>query len=153
MQFHRSMSLITRSIAIAALTAFTGCSTTSKDVSAIYISPLQYNSYDCEQLAAEGQRIQIRASQLGGRIDESARNGNIATTAAVILFWPAAFFTGGGNKEQQAELSRLKGEQDAVEQSAIAKRCARSNSTQTMPAAPAASAANAASSAQSNTTR
>jgi hypothetical protein len=135
------MRLIINLIAISTFLVFTGCATTSKDISSIYISPLQYNSFDCEQLAAESQRIQIRASQLGGRIDESARNGNLATTAAVILFWPAAFFTGSGNKEQQAELSRLKGEQDAVEQSAIVKRCTRTSAVQTLSSAAAASAA------------
>lgn len=111
------------SAVLASLATLVGCSTTSKDVSAVYISPLQYAAYDCEQLAAESQRIIVRVSQLGGRIDETAKNANIATTAAVILFWPAAFFTGGGNKEQQADFARLKGELDAVEQSAIAKKC------------------------------
>ncbi len=71
----------------------------------------------------EANRIQIRASQMGARIDQSASNGNLATAAAVVIFWPAAFFTGSGNKEQQAEFARLKGEKDAVDQAAIQKKC------------------------------
>lgn len=101
----------------------TGCATTSNDISAVYVSPLQYASYDCDQMAMEGQRIQVRASQMGARIDQSASNGNLATAAAVVIFWPAAFFTGSGNKEQQAEFSRLKGEKEAVDQAVILKKC------------------------------
>ncbi|MFZ6643047.1 hypothetical protein ACO0LL_25225 [Undibacterium sp. TC4M20W] len=100
-----------------------GCATTSKDISAVYISPLQYSTYDCDQLAMEGQRIQVRASQMGARIDQSASNGNLATAAAVVIFWPAAFFTGSGNKEQQAEFARLKGEKEALDQAVIQKKC------------------------------
>ena len=83
-----------------------GCATTSTDISAVYVSPLQYANFDCDQLAMEGQRIQVRASQMGARIDQSASNGNMATAVAVVIFWPAAFFTGSGNKEQQAEFAR-----------------------------------------------
>lgn len=104
-----------------------GCATTSKDISAIYISPLQYASYDCEQLGMESQRIQVRASQLGARIDQSASNGNAATAVAVVIFWPAAFFTGSGNKEQQADFARLKGEKEAVDQAVIQKKCSYSS--------------------------
>jgi hypothetical protein len=106
------------------LAILSGCSTTSKDISSTYVSPLQYSSYDCQQLAAESNRVHVRVSQVGGVIDDSARSGNMATTAAVILFWPAAFFTGTGNKEQQAELARLKGEQDAIQQAAVSRKCA-----------------------------
>jgi hypothetical protein len=113
-------------IAISAilLAAFmSGCATKSSEIQAIYISPLQYSSYDCNQLRAELQRLQIRVTQVGGAFDERASQANLATAATVVLFWPAAFFVGGGNKEQQAELARLKGEQDAIQQTAIQLKC------------------------------
>jgi hypothetical protein len=88
----------------------------------VYISPLQYSTYDCSQLQAELQRLQVRASQLGGTIDERASKSNIAAATAVI-FPPAVFFMGGANKEQQAELARFKGEQDAIQQAAIQRKC------------------------------
>jgi len=100
-----------------------GCATKSSDIQSTYISPLQFSNYDCDQLRSELQRLQIRATQIGGVFDEKASNQNLATAATVVLFWPAAFFMGGGNKEQQAELARLKGEQDAIQQSAIQKKC------------------------------
>jgi hypothetical protein len=46
----------------------------------------------------------------------------VVTTAAVIVFWPAAFFV-GGDKQTAAQLAQLKGQMDAVQQESIAKKC------------------------------
>lgn len=99
-----------------------GCSTSSKNISASYISPLQYQSYDCDQLASEAYRIQSRVSALTGHLDESATNDKWIMAAGLILVWPALFAL-GGTKEQEAEYARLKGEHDAVSQSAVLKKC------------------------------
>lgn len=98
-----------------------GCASAAKDVSATYVSPLQYQSYDCSQIAAEGQRIQARINQMTGQLDKAASNDKAITGVAVILFWPAAFAL--GNKTQEAEYARLKGEGEALEQASIAKKC------------------------------
>jgi len=99
-----------------------GCATASKDISANYVSPMQYQSYDCEQLAGETQRIQGRVNQLGGRLDEASSNDKVIMGVGLILFWPALFAL-GGTKQQEAEYARLKGEYDAVQQAAIVKKC------------------------------
>lgn len=113
-----------RTIAILSSVAFSlgGCATASKDIQANYTSPLQYQSYDCEQLASESQRIHSRVNQLGARLDEANSNDKAITTVGVILFWPALFAL-GGTKQQEADYARLKGEYDAVQQQAIAKKC------------------------------
>jgi hypothetical protein len=99
-----------------------GCATASKDLTATYVSPMQYGTYDCDQLNAEAQRIQARVVQLGGRLDQAAQNDAGIMAVGMILFWPALFAL-GGTKQQEAEYSRLKGEYDAVMQAAIQKRC------------------------------
>jgi hypothetical protein len=43
-------------------------------------------------------------------------------TAAVVIFGPAAFFV-GGNNVQTAELARLRGQMQAIEEASIQKRC------------------------------
>ena len=101
---------------------FAGCATTSKDIASTYVSPLAYQSYDCEQLAAEAQRIQVRVQQLGGRLDEASTNDKVITTVGVILFWPILFAL-GGTKQQEADYARLKGEYDATQSAAIVKKC------------------------------
>lgn len=85
---------------------------------------MQYQSYDCEQLAAEIGRVQVRANQLGGRLDEAAFNDK-ALTAGALVFWPALFAL-GGTKQQEAEYARLRGEHDALLQSAVLKKCSGS---------------------------
>ncbi len=102
--------------------AVSGCSTASKDIAATYVSPIQYQSYDCDQLGAETQRIQAKVTQIGGRLDESASNDKVLTGVGVILFFPVLFAL-GGTKAQEAEYARLKGEYDAVQQAAVAKKC------------------------------
>ncbi|HNY46506.1 MAG TPA: hypothetical protein PKN64_06075 [Casimicrobium sp.] len=96
-----------------------GCASAAKDVSASYVSPLQYQNYDCSQITAEGQRIQARINQMTGQLDKAANNDKAITGVALILFWPAAFAL--GNKTQEAEYARLKGEGEALEQAFIAK--------------------------------
>src|SRR5215813_10807080 len=106
--------------AIACLLA--GCASTSDKVTASYVSPMQYDSYNCRQLAEEAQRVSARASVAAGAQDSQATKDTVATTAAIIIFWPAAFFV-QGDKQTAAELARLKGELEAIEQASIRKQC------------------------------
>lgn len=109
-------------VALSMCVAMGGCATASKDVASAYTSPMQYQAYDCEQLSSESQRINTRVAQLGGRLDSAASNDKALVGVGVILFWPALFAL-GGTKQQEADYGRLKGEYDAVQQSAIIKKC------------------------------
>lgn len=109
------------SILIATVTLM-GCATSSKDVATNYVSPMQFQAYDCDQLASEAQRIQSRVNQLSGRLDEAASNDKALMGVGLILFWPALFAL-GGTKQQEADYARLKGEYEAIQQSAIVKKC------------------------------
>lgn len=102
--------------------ALSGCATSSRDVATNYTSPMQFQSYDCDQLASESQRIQTRVNQLSGRLDEAASNDKAIMGVGLILFWPALFAL-GGTKQQEADYARLKGEYEAIQQSAILKKC------------------------------
>jgi hypothetical protein len=117
---HANRSIV---FAVSVALAVAGCATASKDIASAYVSPNQYSTYDCEQLAAETARIQARVVQTGGRLDEAAQNDAGIMAVGLILFWPVLFAL-GGTKQQEAEYARLKGEYDAVEQAAIAKKCA-----------------------------
>lgn len=117
-----------------------GCATASKDIASTSVSPLQYQPYDCHQLAAEAQRVQSRVNELGGRLDQAASNDKAIAGVGIILFWPALFAL-GGTKEQEAEYGRLKGEYEAIQKAAVAKKC--SGVMAPAAPAPAASAASA----------
>src|SRR5262249_48198177 len=88
---------------------------------ASYVSPIQYQPYDCDQLNAEAQRLNSRIGQLGGRLDEASSNDKALVAVGALIFWPALFAL-GGTKQQEAEFARLKGEYDALQQAAIAKK-------------------------------
>jgi hypothetical protein len=100
----------------------TGCAKRSEDVAAAYVSPLQYQQYSCTQLAAEASRVSQRAAELSGVQDSKRTKDKVATVAAVIVFWPAAFLV-TGDDAQTAELARLKGEFAAIQQVSIQKNC------------------------------
>lgn len=103
-----------------------GCSTASKDIAPVYVSPIQYQSFDCSQIAAENQRLNGRVTQLGGRLDEAAANDKAIGVVGAVLFWPALFAL-GGTKGQEAEYARLRGEHDALQQTSIHKKCAQND--------------------------
>lgn len=120
---------------VALSVALGGCATSSSGVATAYVSPLQYRNYDCDQIIAEMQRVQVRVKQLAGRLDQAAENDKALFGVGMLLFWPALFAL-GGTKEQEAEYARLKGEYEALEKTANEKRCAQPGS----PAAPATAA-------------
>jgi hypothetical protein len=109
-------------LAVTVLSFLGGCATASKDISATYVSPIQYASYDCQQIGAETQRLQARYAELGGRLDQAASNDKAIAGVGIVLFWPALFAL-GGTKQQEAEYARLRGEYDAVSQASVQKRC------------------------------
>lgn len=114
-----------RSNAIVALMAgfaLANCASKSSEITPAYVSPMIYQSYTCQQLAMEAQAISAKAAELSGAQDQKRTNDQIATGAAIIVFWPAAFFI-GGDGQVAAQLSQLKGQMNAIEQMSIQKRC------------------------------
>lgn len=97
------------------------CATTSDKVSASYVSPLQYQSYDCDQIRVEMLRVSSRVREVSGAQDRKAKNDAVAVGVGLVLFWPALFFL--ATDDQKEELGRLKGEYDALNQTAVQKKC------------------------------
>ena len=107
---------------VVAAMLVSGCATSSDKISAAYVSPMQYQSYDCDQISAEGSRLNQRVLALQGQVDKAASNDKALTGVGLILFFPVLFAL-GGNQQQEAEYGRLKGESEALQQSAILKKC------------------------------
>ena len=100
---------------------FTGCAKKAEDISAIYVSPMQYQHYSCEQLQSEMVRVSAKVSEVAGIQNKAHTRDTVATTVGLIVFWPALFFLASGDKAE--ELSRLKGEYEALQQASIQKNC------------------------------
>ena len=110
-------------VTAAALAAATGaCASYSEKVAATYVSPIIYENLTCRQIAEESARVSRRAAEAAGVQDSQATKDSVVTGVAIVVFWPAAFFV-GGDRGNAAELARLKGEMDALEQTSIKKNC------------------------------
>lgn len=107
---------------IVAIT-LSGCVASSGNHQAPYISPAQFQTYNCNELLAEIERIQTRVSQLTGKPDDKTpAKDKWILGADLSLSW-AALFALGGTKEQEAEYAQLKSEYDAIQQWAVIKQC------------------------------
>lgn len=98
------------------------CAKSADQIGTTYISPITYEGYSCAQLSEEAMRVSSRAAQAAGVQDQKATGDAVAMGVGLIIFWPTLFFI-KGNDENSAELSRLKGQMDAIEQASIRKRC------------------------------
>ncbi|WP_230533490.1 hypothetical protein [Microvirga roseola] len=118
------MKTITKLAALALPVALSaaGCASRSEDVSAAYVSPAAYASYSCRELGAEAQRVSSAAASAAGAQDSQRTKDAVATTAALVIFWPAAFLVGGDNAKT-AELARLRGHMQAIEEASVQKKC------------------------------
>jgi hypothetical protein len=63
-----------------------------------------------------------KPSECHGVQDSKVSNDAVATTAAIILFWPAAFLV-KGDGQTAAALGRMKGEFETVVKVSIEKKC------------------------------
>lgn len=108
----------------ATLLSVAGCASSAKSVQPAYVSPMMYESYTCEQLVAESQRIQHRVSAVSGQVDDRASGDRVKMGVGLVLFWPTLFFLKGDGPEAQ-ELARLRGEFEAIEQTYNRKDCGR----------------------------
>jgi hypothetical protein len=119
------MHLITRIKTILLATSSViviSCASSSKDIETIYVSPDQYRPLNCKSLTHELAQLNQRKNTVAAELDKKASNDQGITAVSVILFWPAAFAL-GGNKEQEQEYARIKGEYDAVIQVGAEKQC------------------------------
>lgn len=100
----------------------TGCAQKAESITPTYVSPLAYQSHSCKQIVQEASRVSNKVGEISGVQNKKASDDAVATGVALVLFWPAAFFI-KGDKQTAAELGRLKGELEALEQTSIQKNC------------------------------
>lgn len=103
------------------LSLLQGCSTHSENIGASYVSPLEYHDHTCRQIRQELVRVNRKVLDVSGKQDREATKDAVAFGVGMLLFWPALFFMIGDDKKE--ELARLKGEYEALENTAIEKNC------------------------------
>ena len=109
-------------LALFLLFIVTGCATSPNEMTASYVSPLIYQSFDCQQLVMESDRVSRRVQSMHAKLDEKESDDSAKMAVGLILFWPALFFL-DGDEDGAIEYKRLMGESEAVQQAAVAKKC------------------------------
>ena len=99
----------------------TACATHPNNIQAAYVSPMAFSTYSCDQLREENTRLMARVDEVTGQQRKRANTDAWAFGVGMVLFWPALFFMANG--DQKEELSRLKGEHDALQTVAAQKQC------------------------------
>lgn len=77
---------------------------------------------DCERIGEELNRVAAEVNRVTGKQDEAAQRDAVVMGVGLILFWPALFILAAGDEAE--ELSRLKGEYEAIDRVRSAKACA-----------------------------
>jgi len=98
------------------------CATNPDKIAATYVSPLKYRNYDDEQIILEMDYVGQRTSELYQRLKKKATGDKWQTGAGLLIFWPALFLLEGGDGPEAAEYGRLKGEYEALRQTAVQKK-------------------------------
>lgn len=112
----------TTAIAICATMMLAGCATPPKDIAPTYVSTGLYENLSCAQLRAEAEAVSARAAQAYGQQERNRSSDAAMTGVGLVLFWPALFFM-KGDGAAAADVGRMKGEMQAIEQVNRIKNC------------------------------
>jgi hypothetical protein len=104
------------------LFAFCSCATNPDNIQASYVSPLKYRDYDEEQIIMEMDYVGQRTQELYQRLKKKATGDKWKTGIGLVLFWPALLALEGGDGPEAVEYARLKGEYEALRQSAVRRK-------------------------------
>jgi hypothetical protein len=121
----RAIKMWRNSVALVACAAHVaGCASSPDSIEGRYVSPTTYQNWTCDQLADERVRLTKEVDRVSGLQRENANADVAMMTVGIIIFWPMLFGL-AATKDRKDELSRLKGEYDAVDLSSKAKQCTR----------------------------
>lgn len=107
---------------LVALATLSACAPQPEAVTATYVSPSTYSSYNCRAIVAERNRVVQKVDELTGVQKKKASNDAVATGVGMVLFWPALFLLGTGS-DVEPQLASMKGNYDALTAAGTQKGC------------------------------
>lgn len=114
---------VARAACATAAIALAGCATAPQKISAAHVSPIKYQSYDCEQIGLEQATVEERTSNLYHSLKKRNNSDKWVMGGGLLLFWPALFFLKGDNDAENAEYAQLKGEYEALRSVSVQRKC------------------------------
>lgn len=109
------------SVSVLGLSACSGAKTSS-EVPPELVSPSFYGNMNCRQLRLEAEQVKAATPALAAAVDQSYKQDKAIEAVAWILFWPAAIAM-DGNDAEAAQLSRAKGQLQAISTQMKSKGC------------------------------
>tara|TARA_B100001964_G_scaffold217040_1_gene256790 strand:- start:823 stop:1449 length:627 start_codon:yes stop_codon:yes gene_type:complete len=109
-------------ILVAGVMFLSSCASPPTEIMPAYVSPLQYEKYDCSQIGMEMERVSRRLNEVHVAVQQRRNKDSKNMAVGMILFWPSLFFIKGDGPEA-VEFARLQGEMQALEKIAIRKKC------------------------------
>lgn len=95
----------------------TGCATAPDKIAPTYVSSLQFNGLDCEQIAEETMLTE-EALATASLAQTKARSND--TVGVIFLGLPVSSLSGSN---QAAHIANLKGTLDALSKTSVKKKC------------------------------
>ncbi len=105
-----------------ALPLLAACATRSGDVAPLPADASTFATFDCEALYDEADRVRLRGTELAYALDERSGNNILALGLGVTVFWPALLAMRPVGNDAEA-LARLKGRDEAVQRTLVARGC------------------------------
>ena len=121
MIYQKTVSTISAASILVAALGLSGCATNPDNITAAYVSPIQYDGYSCPQLREEAARLSSKASEMVGVQKSKADGDSVAMGVGLIIFWPSLFFL-KGDGTTATEVAHLKGQMNAVEEASIKRK-------------------------------
>ena len=102
---------------------FVSCASNPDKITTAYVSPLQFQNYDCDQIALEQANVERRVNQLYNTLAAEAKGDRWQMGVGMVLFWPTLFALEGGDSPAAGEYSLMKGQYQALQTTSVLKKC------------------------------
>ncbi len=112
-----------KKLSLLACLLISACASHPDNIKAAYVSPVPFDSYSCQKIQAESQRVSARAIALQKQLKSTADTDTAQMFVGLVLFWPALFFLEFGDGPEAQEFARLKGEKETLEKASVSKQC------------------------------
>ena len=80
-----------KKLSLVACLLIGGCASHPDDIKSAYVSPVQFESFSCQQIQAESQRVSSRAIALQSELKSTADTDTAQMFVGLVLFWPALY--------------------------------------------------------------
>ena len=111
-------------ILVAGVMFLTSCAPAPKHILPTYVSPLQYEQYDCSQIGSEMESVTRELNQLYITVKKSNDRDGLFIVGALFVAWPLLLVPAAiDDTEAAVQFAQLQGELEALEQASILKEC------------------------------